>query len=508
MELFPDQNQFVDDIRQAFRSHKRVLAVASTGFGKTVCFSHIAARASAAGKRVTIAAHRDRIVEQIGAALSNFGIRHGFIMPKHRPTNDLVQVAMIQTLANRIASLPKPDLFVIDEAHHSVAGAYQACLKAFEDAFALGVTATPQRLDGRGLGTIFTALVEAPPMADLISMGRLSEYIYYAPDSGLDLSRLKTRGGDYAIDELAEAVKKSTIVGDSVAHYRMHLNGLPAIAFCVNVAEADSAAEKFRSAGYQSASVHGKMDRGEIRARFRAVERGEMNVLTSCALISEGVDIPAVAGIIDLKPTKSLADWLQRVGRGLRVKKDGSRAFIFDHVGNRDRFGLPDSPRVWSLDTKQKKQPSPSLLTCIKCYRAFYAVTAKTHASGCEVENCPILTKSDKDKGGIRPPDQVDGQLIEVKVSPSWTGGINILTAKGDQWKALVRAAQTREHFIEIAKLRGYKPRWVECMMEFRRQHPEREDPPPAVPEDFAGITVKRRESAPLDIDILTGAFG
>ena len=345
--LRPYQEDMVAKIRHAFRTYKRVLAVAPTGSGKTRTFAYITQAAADKGNRVIVMAHRQEIVTQISGALD------------------------VQTLARRIEKIPKPTLLVIDEAHHGTSGAYQKIAEAWPDIKTLGVTATPRRLDGKGLHRCFDDLVQGPEMADLIAEGFLAGYILLAPPQVADLTVISTRMGDYSTDELAEAMDKSVITGDAVNHYRTYLNGKPAIVFCVTVEHAEHVAAQFRDAGYRAASVDGKMDRAQRRSLINGIGNGELNVLTSCELISEGVDVPVVAGAILLRPTKSLGMYLQQVGRCLRPKPDGSKAIILDHVGNALQHGVPDMVRPWTLSDKKKKDAPPPVSQCEVCYKVF-----------------------------------------------------------------------------------------------------------------------------------------
>ena len=457
------QEQLVASIRREFSAHRRVLAVAPTGSGKTITFAYIATHAAAKHNRVTIVAHRQEIVEQISGALDAMGVRHGRIQPGHRMTDDLVSVAMIQTLARRLDQVPQPALLVIDEAHHGVAGTWKAVATAWQTSRILGVTATPRRLDGHGLGDAFDAMVIGPGMADLIQAGHLAGYDYLAPPVVADLTGVKTRMGDFAIDALSDAMDKSVITGDAVQHYSKYLNGRPAIAFCVTVAHANHVAEQFQAAGFRAASVDGKMDRAERRDRIAAIGDGRLQVLTSCDLISEGVDVPVVAGAILLRPTKSLGMFLQQVGRCLRVKPDGSRAMILDHVGNVHAHGMPAEPREWTLDAKQKKPAAPGLRVCETCYRAFPAATARTDAADCAVESCPILAPP----AVTAPlPEIVAGELARID-----TEAMAAMAAiRSKPLSVLMQTAVTRDDITRIAKAKGYKPGWVFKVMAERQR--------------------------------------
>ena len=210
-------------------------------------------------------------------------------------------------------------------------------------------------------------------MADLIRDGVPAGYDFFAPPTKMDLSGIKTKMGDFAIDELAALVDKQAITGDAVEHYRTHLQGRPAIAFCITVQHSQHVAEQFRAAGFRATSVDGSMTKAERKERIEGIGDGTYQVLTSCELISEGVDVPVVSGAILLRPTKSLGMYLQQVGRVLRPKPDGNRAVILDHVANVRIHGMPCTPHEWKLENDKAKGCAP-MAVCEECYRAF-AVT-------------------------------------------------------------------------------------------------------------------------------------
>jgi DNA repair protein RadD len=278
------------------------------------------------------------------------------------------------TYSRRIGRMPVFDVGVIDEAHHvKPDNTWHDCMMHSEKAVWLGVTATPERLDGTGLGQSFTTMVQGPGPRELIDAGYLSKYVAFAPPCRVDLSSLRTTAGDYNLGDLAQAVDVPSITGDAVSHYRKHLEGRPAIAFCVSVAHAQHVAEHFRYAGYSAKSIDGSMDkqaRAEIMAEFRA---GELQVLTSCEIVSEGLDVPGVHGAILLRPTQSLGLYMQQVGRALRLCDGKDRAIILDHAGNTSRHGLPDAPRVWSLEDRPKRKKGEASDTIKQCRRCFAA---------------------------------------------------------------------------------------------------------------------------------------
>lgn len=472
--LRPYQEDFVDNIRGHFRQGvRRVLGVAPTGSGKTVCFATITSGTTARGRRCVIAAHRQEICDQISVALTVMGIPHGTIRAGRRyDPAEPVQVAMIQTLANRVDKIPAPDLLVVDEAHHSVASSYMKVLKAWSGAWILGVTATPLRLDGRGLWPAFDGMVVGPTTRELIDLGHLADFDYFASLVKPDLSGVSSLGGDYQEDQLAAAVDKRHITGDAIEHYRKRLAGRPAIAFCVRVSHAEHVAQQFAEAGYRAASIDGSMGPAEREVLLRGIGNGELDVLTSCALISEGLDVPSIGGVILLRPTKSLGLHRQQIGRALRPKPDGGRAIILDHVGNVQEHGMPDAPIVWSLADEPKRNQNDILCKVEGCGLRFQNfpdwkqhVLKQMEKTG---QSCPFPKHADcalrivpTEGGELKAPAVVEGMLEQLTATPDWAKGCNILTARGAEWTALLAHADTEAKLQQIRLMRGYAKGWV-----------------------------------------------
>ena len=243
------------------------------------------------------------------------------------------------------------------ECHHAVAGTWSKIAEAWPPAAkVLGVTATPERLDGVGLRDAFDTMVLGPDVRELIDGGYLASFRYLAPSVGIDLSQVRSIGGDYNAADLEDALDQDGITGNVVEHYQQHLAGRTAIGFCVTVAHAEHVALRFRDAGIPAASIDGTMSSDQRHDLVNQLRTGELRVLTSCEIISEGfLDAPAVGGAILLRPTPEFRA-LSPAGRAMFASgKAMARRLvqILDHVGNVLRHGLPDAPHVWSLDSKE-----------------------------------------------------------------------------------------------------------------------------------------------------------
>ena len=403
-------------------------------------FSAITQAAAANARTVGIFAHRTELIAQISRALRQFDVPHGIIAAGTRMApGQRVYVCSAQTYARRIGKAPTFDLGIVDEAHHCTEdNTWGECIAASPNARWLGVTATPERLDGKGLGKVFDAMVLGPTPRELTEAGALCKARVFAP-STIDTSKIRIVAGDFSVGALAEAADKPSITGDAVSHYARLVKGAPSIAFCVSVAHARHVAEQFRAAGYVSASVDGRMTRearAEVMDDFAA---GRINVLTSCALVSEGLDVPGVHGAILLRPTQSVALYLQQVGRALRPCDGKDSAVILDHAGNTQRHGMPDADRAWSLDgsSKSKRAASDTIKQCPSCYAA-YALGP----SACpECGYVPVSVEPE-------PLQVVDGELVEVTSAPAMDYGARM--------KQQASAVSLNE-LILLATQRGYR---------------------------------------------------
>jgi DNA repair protein RadD len=461
MKLRDYQQRNVDELRERFANgSKRVLFQSPTGSGKTVLFAHIVARAAALGNHVIILGHRQEIIDQISNALMDLGVEHGVIAAGHPETPKLkVQVASVATLVRRLDRLRlKTKLLIVDEAHHSVAGTWQKIIDAMPDAHLIGCTATPQRLDNKGLSDIFDTLVIGPSVIDLIEAGHLSKFTIHAPVHEPDLRGVNTRMGDFATDQLAKAMSDEIIIGSTVDDYAQICAGAPSIAFCVNIAHSQLVAERFAAAGYRAAHVDGKTPRDERRQLIAALGTGELQVLCNCGIISEGLDVPNITAVILLRPTQSLVLYLQMCGRVLRPAPGKQRALILDHAGNTRLFGPPDAPRAWSLDGSSAGGSGDSAVWC--CHKCgVINLATNTVCRGCGTKR-QITTAMWK---ALAAEMEVERQLIRLRKKPLEV--------------ELRRAAGSEYALRQLAMARGYDRDWVQDQMQaYQRLSPKQRD--------------------------------
>lgn len=375
VSLRPYQYDALDKIREAYRRGIRsVLYVLPPGGGKTVTFAAICKGAAARGNKVLILCHRVELIEQISSALTAQDVQHGYIANTYDFVHGRrVYVASVFTLAKRLDWF-EPDLIIIDEAHHTTGTTtWGRILAHYSRARRLGVTASPVRLSGEGLAEFFEELIEGPTYEELTNDGYLTPCKVYAPPT-ISTQDLHTRFGEYMQNEVAALASKPSVTGDCIAHYGRLTPGKRAVVFDVSVKAATNRAAAFRAAGFRADCIDGSLDPDIRRNLVSDFRTGRLQVLTSCNLISEGFDLPAIEVGICLRPTQSLGLFLQQTGRTLRPFEGKSLSVIFDHAGNCHRFGLPTQTRSWSLsgvdEVSHARKPIDSIRVCPQCFTA------------------------------------------------------------------------------------------------------------------------------------------
>lgn len=444
IQLRPYQQCAIDEARDAYRQgHRAVLFQLPTGGGKTMTASAIVHGAAEKSKGTWWLTHRRELAEQASQTFHGLGIPHGTVQAGYvSDRHALVQVASIQTIIRRLNDLQEPDLLVFDEAHHIGAASWETIFNAFPSARILGLTATPWRLDGQGLGRWFSHMVQGPTVSELIEAGSLSPYRLFAP-AVPDLSDVQTSAGDYQRGALAKAMDKPTIVGDAIAHYRRLCSGQRAVVFAAGIDNSKHIVAEFQLAGIAAEHVDGSMTNEARDAAVDRFKRGETVILSNSDLFGEGFDVPAIEAAILLRPTKSLGLYLQQVGRALRPAPGKTEAIILDHAGNSLKHGLPDDEREWSLDDREKRARSaPSEFPVRQCSECFFVYRPRP--------SCPQCGHAPPIKA--RGLEVVGGTLEEVKRAKD--------EAKRERWQE-ERACKSLADWEALAAARGYKRGWA-----------------------------------------------
>jgi DNA repair protein RadD len=386
------------DIPELLAQHGRVLAVGPTGCGKTVIAAMIIKRWSG---RVLFLAHKYELIDQAYRRLADAGVAAGVVMAHDESLNGdervnhsaRVQIASVQTASSR-GLTGDFDLIVFDEAHRAVASSYQNVAKKYPRARVLGLTATPCRQDGLGLGAFFNHLYEIAKPSELYASGFLAKpRTFAAPPETVqrlvqELKKVASYNGDYNQQRLAAVVDNQLLVGNIVSESIRLAPGVPKVVFAAGVEHSKKIAARFRRRGIASAHLDGGTppdERAEIIERLR---RRDVEVVCNVDVLSEGWDLPALGAVIIARPTKSLARFLQMCGRVQR--KYGNRIpLILDHGNNVLRHQvLPTDDVNWSLDedTKQGNKGQAIYKTCHACFTFMRSSADSCPSCGAERE--------------------------------------------------------------------------------------------------------------------------
>jgi len=438
-KLRPYQEKLKSEIYSAWESgHKNILGVMPTGLGKSVVLSSIAYDYGITKKiPVAIMVHRKELVSQLCVTLASASIKHNIIAPKSTILDIVntqrftlnkslyeytapITVLSVDTLNARFhkheAWSKNIGLWIVDEAAHLLkANKWGRAVQPFESSKGLGVTATPRRLDCKGLGRhvdgVFDAMVEGPTVLWGIENGYLSKYKIAIPKSDYQNYLNKASGNsDYTRESMRKASKQSQIIGDVVENYVKFAEGKQAILFATDIETAQDMERKFKLANIPAKLLTGLSSNKE---RFEGIinfKNKNIKVLLNVDLFDEGLDVPGIECVIMARPTMSLSKYKQMVGRGLRPAPNKEFLILIDHVGNVDHHGLPCANKKWTLDriTKKKTIKTEELIKICKnpmCNAPFQRILTKCPYCGEDVEKIP------KDNTGRVPPEMVDGDL-------------------------------------------------------------------------------------------------
>jgi superfamily II DNA or RNA helicase len=407
------QENGVARLRESIRAKHRSILVSPTGSGKTRMATRIIQGALEQKNRSWFIVHRRELCKQTSRALWEAKTEHGLILPGKARSPSLIQVGTVITAANRLEELPKeqhPKLIIFDECHRSVSNSYQRIVEACPNAFVIGLTATPQRTDGRGLGEIYNDMVEVESTAWLIANGYLCDYRLIAPSEVPDLSNIKMNGDDFDKHELEAAIDKPTITGDAIKAYKEFASGKRCMVFCVSIKHSIHTCDQYKAAGIKAEHIDGNFTDAQREAALERFRKGETLVLCSVQLAIEGLDIPAVEVVQQLRPTQSIIVYLQAIGRGLRPEVGKKELIILDQVNNWKRHGLPCDEHEWSLNAREKgkrkkkdeEEQECRLQQCKNCFHIFKKA----------LRECPNCNQVVEIIG--REIKQVEGKLSEI----------------------------------------------------------------------------------------------
>lgn len=460
-ELRNYQAETIDQIYQSLRQgHRRIIVQQPPRTGKTVIFAEIARRTTLKNNHVLFLVHRKEILDQ---TIKTF--------KKQNVDFNLTTLGMVQTLTRHVSEIPKPQLIIVDEAHHALARTYQRVLEAFPKAYKLLFTATPIRTGHQQLDQIADDLIIGKSIKWLTANGFLAPFKYYGLGD-IDRSKLRKAHGDYSSASMNEAINHQ-IYGHIVDQYQRLAAGKQAVVYCHSVASAKEVTDKFHEADITAEEIDGETDK-KIRDKLVEQFRNQrLTILVNVNLFTEGVDLPNVDCVIMARPTSSLALYLQFSMRCLNPRK-GKTAIIIDHVDNYLTHGLPDDDHDWSqaIVTKDRRKHSntdscPAICQCNYCFGIFYRQDLTDNC-------CPLCGhKLEKDKHDYK---VVNVDLQEIKENQAVEHRKKMIQQiLNDQVMANVADKSPGQlhglkEFQAYAKLHGYQPGWAWYQFNNRRK--------------------------------------
>lgn len=462
-DLFSDQEADVHALRVLLRSNRTVLYQLPTGGGKTVCAGFIMQRLRENGFKTLVLVHRKELVKQFVKTLFDAGLMDsvGVIHPSYTPTPWApIQVASVFTLVRRKTAF-QPDLIIVDEAHHARAKSWETVLQRWPNAKVIGLTATPERTDGKGLGEHFEVMHSGLSVRKLIETRRLSPYRMHRVPAGFHMKGVRTLAGEFNKKDLAERATPS-VVANVVNAYRKYTPGRRAIMFGATKAFCKRTAARFNELGIPAGYVGDDVSDGERDDTMEDFHTGRILALCNVSIVDEGFDCPACEVILDAAPTKSVTRYLQRHGRMLRYEED-KIATALDLVGNCWRHGWPDDDRTWTLEDGEisssgsDSPPGERFRACDKCLTLFKPPETECPNCGAEYEGKAIEeidVELIMDDGSRTPPKK----KREPKMTPSQRKAL--LT----EVRQLKRAGEGRAAWrllSEAGLAAGYHPNWA-----------------------------------------------
>ena len=385
--LRPYQQLSVDGLRKSLSTnHKRPILVAPTGSGKTHIACAVVQGALDKGNSVLFLAPRRELIYQARDRLQKHGIDSGVIMAgEPRSPYERVQIASFDTLHARgmraqTMLMPDADVVIVDEAHLSIADTRKKIIEHYKEKVIIGLTATPARGDGRGLGEIYDDLVVSTSMKELVDNGYLVPARYFAP-SKPDLSKLKTSKGDYVVKELEKRVDVPHLIGDVVDNWMRIAPDRQTVVFCVTRSHARHVFEAFTDAGVSAGYLDGNTPLDERKQVLEDIATGRIQILVNVFVATFGWDCPSISCVVLARPTRNISLYLQTAGRGLRPSEGKQDCIIIDHSGAIEQHGFVDDDIPWTLSSdedirekkaqQQKERNEPKDITCKICGTVF-----------------------------------------------------------------------------------------------------------------------------------------
>ncbi len=489
--------------------NKAICVQSPTGSGKTPLVSAMCGSVLSKKKRAWLIVPRKELLIQASNHFLKWKVAHGIIAPGSNESRAFkIHIVSKDTLIRRYDKIKNwPDLLIFDEAHLYLDRQIEIISHLPEYSKIIGLTATPERLDGRGLSEAYGELIEGPSIPWLTERNFLTDIKYFSPP--LDgLNNLPARGIDYDEEELEQLLQRKKIYGELVGHYEKHGKGKAALIFCRSVKSAYQTAERFQDKGFNFHCLEGKMSDKKRKDLIAALTTGTIDGLTNCDICTYGLDIPRVEYGASIRPTRSRALYMQKIGRILRPyenKETGYKkeeALFFDHVNlvlEHQDLNYPGVPLhyvpeiTWNFHGNEKRKRKKDDTNIRLCPLIDFMYCDKPSCRGCphnpdqqipdqkkpmivipidleEIKkSIPLKERPIEERREIQ--DMIGAAVMDWgnNMDPGAIGelmkiqqelGYNILWI---YWKLTEDGQHTINYPVlhEIARQKGYKPQWV-----------------------------------------------
>lgn len=470
IKLYDYQEQYISEIKKHFANgKKRLILCSATGSGKTIMFSYMTKEAFAKNKRILILTDRKELFSQSSGALVEMDLHCNEIKPNKKVDfSHSLYVGMIQTVMRRMKNveyqdlIKSLDLIILDEAHKSI---FDPIFEYVSDkTFVIGATATPHR-EGKqeSLEKFYNEIVQVIDTPDLIIKGKLSPCKTYGVK--VDLSGVKTKGGDYDEKSMAERFSEIKLFHGVYENYTRICNKKKAIVFAPNVESSRELVADWKGKGLPIEHVDCYMTDLERKEKIEWFKNTNGAIISNYGILTTGFDVPNIEVVILYRATKSLPLFLQMAGRGSRIYPNKSEFTLLDFGNNVKTHNYWEFPRRWTLKKKEKKEGAAPIKNCPSC----------SFAMSSNIMVCPecgeVMEASQKEIE-----EQVFAQLVlmsgpeiqELAKTASIDMLIKIQEQKGYSKNWIYYHLKTANDFKIYGKLMKYHHRWAKIQIENR----------------------------------------
>ena len=472
-DLYPDQVELQNAVRGAYHQGFRAPIICSpTGSGKTVLAVDIMRGAEQKGGSTLVLTHRIEILNQFDTTARKHGLENiGHVLPgRSEMPWQTHHLAMVQTLVRRLRQTRlDPNLIIVDEGHHAAASTYRRILERWPNAKLAGLSATPERPDGKGLDDVFDTIVMGLGMRDLIALGRLAPYELFEVPTGIEEGKAKSRGGDFDRHDLEEDLLSNKKIANVHRAILEHAQGRRWIAFGPSIRASQELESRLLASGVNCRHIDGELTKFDRRSILQSFDSGQIDGLLSVDLVSEGFDCPAADCAILYRRTKSHVVYLQAVGRVLR-EGPGKVARVLDCCGLWRTHGRPCDHRDWSLSGRagaKTENTGEKFRVCPSCF--LMQPVGPPACIGCgEIFNTATRTPDqvlDVSLVKVQGTEAMEGLIVERRKNGKYTQG-SLFRARCDAHKA-----GGDEAIKELGLRLGFKPGWADRQIDFHRRY-------------------------------------